>query len=364
VRLVLGVALGVVAMAPNLLDLSVSQSVPYLVLGSALIVALLCVVMVTLVGGGFTRRAWLEVAPSIFLVALVVFVSAGLWLPLGRWGPWSGDILVVGFVFYYLLELRGVVKTHPTWYAGLAIGGILVFISLAMADVEAAAANRQITNAGQALIWAAAQVFRSTALVDVKPITAPGEVLGFIVILTSVFFAAVLFSAITAWAVRQGAHRDREASGDEAIREQVLAALRQAGVVPAEPGPERPEDRCLVDIDWIAGTRRGAWWRSRRESNAEVLARIADSCDETQARRIVAVVQGDGRDDAERDRTHAIQVEATVDIVAYLSAEAHPGDTVVTARPELVDALTEEGIEVEAPDAFLGRLAGAQRSTP
>lgn len=364
VRLVLGVALGVVAMSPNLMDLSVSQAVPYAIVGSLLLIALLAIVVVTLVTEDFSKHAWGEVGPSLFLVVLVSIVSADLWLPIGRWGAWSGDILVIGFVIYYLVELRGVVKSHPAWYAGLAIGGIVVFISLAMADVEAAAANRQITNAGQAMMWAAAQVFRSATLVDVEPITVTGEVLGFVVILTSVFFAAVLFSAITAWAVRQSASRDRQSRRDDEIRENVLAALREAGVLSPDPLPERAEDRYLIDVDWIAGTRKGAWWRSRRESNAEVLALIAESRDEAETRRMVAVVQGGGRDHGDNESTDALRVEATDDIVTYMRAEAHPGDTVVTARPGLIEDLAAAGIAVEAPGAFLGRLAGAQPSTP
>ena len=364
VRLVLGVALGVVAMLPNLLDLSASQAFPYAVLGSLLLVTLFAIVIFTLVRGGFSKHAWGEVAPSLFLVALVSIVSADLWLPVGRWGAWSGDILVIGFVLYYLVELRGVVKSHPAWYAGLAIVGITVFISLAMADVEAAATNRQITNAGQAMLWAAAQVFRSTTLVDVKPITVTGEVLGFVVILASVFFAAVLFSAVTAWAVRQSAQRDRQARRDDEIREGVLAALREAGVLSPEPAPELPENRCLIDVDWIAGTRKGSWWISRRESNAEVLTLIAESSDEADGNRLVAVVYGDRNDYDDDHRIEAIAVEETDDIMAFMRAQAHPGDCVVTARPGLVADLAAAGVEVEAPGDFLGRLAGAQRSTP
>jgi hypothetical protein len=50
--------------------------------------------------------------------------------------------------------------------------------------------------------------------------------------------------------------------------------------------------------------------------------------------------------------------------MAFMRAQAHPGDCVVTARPGLVADLAAAGVEVEAPGDFLGRLAGAQRSTP
>jgi hypothetical protein len=361
VRLVLGVALGIVATTPNLLDLSRSQSVPYVIVGTLLLVALIIVVFATLAQGGFTRAAQIEVVPALFLIVLVSTVAAGMWLPIGWWGAWSGDVLVIGFVLYYLVELRGVVKSHPAWYAGLAIGGILVFISLAMADVEAAAANRQITNAGQALLWAAAQVFRSSALVDVKPITPTGEVLGVIVILTSVFFAAVLFSAITAWAVRQGAHRHQEGSRDREIRDHLLAALREAGVLPSERVAESPASRWFIDVDWIAGTRPRAWWITRRDANAEVLALLDGASDGWDGRSIVTVVQGPAHDYSGRHGIDSIPVETTHDICAFVRAEAVPGDVVVTGRPGLTEALAASGIEVEAPGAFLGRLVATPR---
>lgn len=362
-RLVLGMTLGIVGMIPNLLDLTWTQTIPYIAVGSLVAIALVSVVVLTLIREHFTRRAWAEVGPSIFILVLVTVLCVPLWVTVGVWGAWSGDVLVVGFVVYYLLELRGVVKTHPVWYAGLAIGGILVFISLAMADVEAAASNRQITNAGQAMIWAAAQVFRSTALVDVKPITGPGEVLGFIVILTGVFFAAVLFSAGTAWAVRQGAHRDQEASPDREVRDEVLAALREAGVLSDSSGSAPPQPRWLVDVDWIAGNRRGALWNSREELNAEVLTLLDGHSGELDGRQIVAVVLGRAAA-GDGDRAfQSLQVDRTDDIASYLRTHLHDGDVVVSSRPHLVEELADEIVEVQAPAAFLGRLAGAQQTT-
>jgi hypothetical protein len=314
----LGISLGIVGMVPQLLDLSWDQTVPYIVMGSLVVIALASVVVLTLVREGFTRHAWVEVAPSIFIVALVTGMCVPLWVTSGTLGPWSGDVLVIGFVIYYLAELRGVVKSHPTLYAGLAISGIVVVISLAMADAEAEAQNRQITNAGDAMLWAAAQVFRSGMLVDAKPITPSGAVLGFVVILTSVFFAAVLFSAITAWAVRQGANRDRQASGGDAIRESVLAALREAGVIEADPEPDVGTPRLWIDIDWIAGTRRGKWWFARHATAAEVLALLEAAPDIREVPGVIAVVHGSADREWDIESTDSIQVEVASDVVAWM----------------------------------------------
>ncbi len=364
VRLALGISLGLLGMVPHLLDLSWDQTIPYIVAGSLVVIALVSVVVLTLLREGFTRHAWAEVAPSIFIVVLVAVMCVPLWVTSGALGPWSGDVLVIGFVIYYLAELRGVVKSHPTLYAGLAISGIVVIISLAMADVEAEAQNRRITNAGDAMLWALAQVFRSGVLVDVKPITPAGAVLGFVVILTSVFFAAVLFSAITAWAVRQGASRDRQASAGEAVRESVLAALREAGVIEADPEPEVGTPRLWIDIDWIAGTRRGKWWFARHATAAEVLALLETAPDIREVPGVIAVVHGTADREWDIESTDSIQVEVASDVAAWMLEHARPGDVVVTGRRGLVDDLADAGIEVQAPGALMERLAGQDRATP
>lgn len=357
-------SLGLLAMVPNLLDLPWTQTIPYIALGSLVFIALVSVVVLTLVREGSTRRAWAEVAPSIFIAVLVVVMCGPLWVSVGVWGPWSGDILVIGFVVYYLAELRGVVKSHPAWYAGLAIAGIVVFISLAMADVEADASNRKITNAGEAMLWAAAQVFRSGTLVDFRPMTTAGSVLGFVVIVTSVFFAAVLFSAITAWAVRQGANRDRQGSPDEAVRESVLAALREAGVIAPEPDLDGSTPRIWIDVDWIAGTRRGARWIARHTSAAEVLALLEAAPDIGEGRAVIAVVHGTANREWEIESTDSIQVDVAGDVAELILGKARPGDVVVTGRPDLVDGLAEAGIEARAPRALMESLAGQDRATP
>jgi hypothetical protein len=351
-------------MVPNLLDLSWAQTIPYIALGSLVFIALISVVVLTLVREGSTRQTWAEVAPSIFIATLVVVMCVPLWVTVGVWGAWSGDVLVVGFVFYYLAELRGVVKSHPAWYAGLAIAGIVVFISLALADVEAAGSNRKITNAGEAMLWAAAQVFRSGMLVDVKPMTPAGSVLGFVVIVTSVFFAAVVFSAITAWAVRQGANRDRQPSQDEVVRDSVLAALREAGVIAPDPDTDESTPRLWIDVDWIAGTRRGTWWIARHASAAEVLTQIEAAPDIGEGRAVIAVVHGTADREWDVESTDSIRVEVASDVAGLVLEKARPGDVVVTGRPDLVEGVAEAEVEVEAPGDFLVRLAGSQRSTP
>jgi hypothetical protein len=261
-RLTLGGLLGLVVILPDIIDVPFSRITPYYVVGAIAMFALLAVAVGTLYVGHFAARAWTEVVATIVLV--VTSMTSAI---VPSW-MWADEVAVAGFIVFYLFELRGIIRSNPALYAALAIAGVIVVASVAMADSEESAPDAQITTAGAAIAWAVSQVLRAGVLVDVEPVTPAGDVLGFIIILSGVLFTAVFISSITAWAVRQ-----RDSRSAEPIRRQVLLALIDAGLV---PDPTAPPDaaavcRVFVDIDHFVGTRPHNWWRARALATSDAL---------------------------------------------------------------------------------------------
>lgn len=352
VRLALGTALAAVALTAHLVDPSPEKLEVYYWIGGVLWFALAAVAVVTLVLGHFGWTWWREsLATIILLIATAVARFTVI-------GSYSGDVAVMGYIIFYLIELRGVVRTSPAWYAALAIAGVTVVASLAMADVEASSPQAQITNAGEALLWAAAQVLRFGGLVQQRPITATGEFFGFVVILAAVLFSAVMLSSITAWAVRQSANK-RE-SDDERIRRQVRAVLVEAGVI-GEPAETEDDDspRLFIDVDDVVGRQPRNWLRSRRAATEQFLRELSGSRwlddllnDAPSGTRVIAVLKSSaGVDvgDVEVDDSIGIHVVERDSVASWIDDQARFGDRVVSGQPRLVNELTERQVEVISP---------------
>lgn len=367
VRLTLGMGLAAVATIPVLLDIPRDRTAPLLIVGVLLTVALIASIVMTLRLEEYSRSAWLEVMPAI---GLIIVLAVALVIPWEVFSPWVGDLFVIAFVVYYLVELRGVVKSHPAWYATLSLAGVVVLISLAMADVEAAVPGREISNAGQALLWASAQVLRAGSLVTYGPVTTMGAWLGFVIILSGVLFAAVLFSAITAWAVRHGHEEkgDSSRSGGDGVGDQVMRVLRDAGVI----GPEsfkQPDPLMYVDADWIVQRQKGGWWTSRERVTERYVARVRAGCSGFVPTEIIAVGHDAARprrlDSRNRDPFQAGEgpvVEWAADPAGLILDRVRPGDTVVTGRRSLVERLAEDGVDIMTPEEFERCLSAAEKS--
>lgn len=315
---------------------------PSYAMGMGFAIALVATVIATIGAERSSREAWVEVAPAILVVTVLV---VGLLMNWESFAPWLGEVIVAAFVIYYLLELRGIVTTNPLSYAAMALGGLVVIVSLVMADVEADATDRQIANAGDALLWASAQVFRSTPVINVEPVTSAGTRLGAMVIVAGLLFSAVLFSAATAWAVRFGHGRDNE-SQRKSIREQVLAALEEAGLVASEELHER-EAMTFVDVDWMAGRQRWGWWTSRERTTAECLRKLEAALEAPTGSRTVFVVDKRAfHVDGSASHQHHMTIRAVPDPAEYIREQAMAGDVVISGRHALVRCLADRGVAV------------------
>ena len=184
---------------------------------------------------------------------------------LSLFGGWSGDLAVLAFIGFFMLELRHVVRRRPTLYALAAITGVTVVVALVMADAEQDYPESKIRSGGQALFWVASQIFRFGTLTEVKPVSASGNILGIVAIISGVLFAAFLFSAVTAWAVGVSAH-DADRSIDSTVREAVREALIEAGVIPRQAEEVRQMQRLVIDVDRVVGHEPRTWWADRGQA--------------------------------------------------------------------------------------------------
>lgn len=355
VRLVVGAALGAVALIPDFLDLGAEAAAPFRGATAILSAILLAEAVALLITGRLRAAAWREVTPTVILLISVTITTFHLL------GGWSGEVAVVGLIVFYAAELRMVVPARPAVYAALVIIGVVGVASLAMADSEAGAQSPEIRNAGDSLVWAVSQIFRAGVLVDVKPVTRTGQFLGFVVIAAGVFFAAVIFSAVTAWAVRE-----RQIAQDDArIREQVLAALREAGLVAPAPSlaVAVSEPRVLLDVDDIVGRVPRMWFVPRPEAVGSFFE-DASSLSPRSDRRVVAVVTPDTvPTDSARDRSSLDLVVSTDGAVAWLHAQVRSGDIVVSGNRRVAEAALESGAHIVPPGEWRSAVTGAS-ATP
>jgi len=343
-RLILGSALSLVVILPDVADTPISRATPFFIAGSIFGLALLAVAIATLAAGKFKARAWKEViATLVLLITSLINGVVPTWV-------WSDELAVAGFIVFYLYELRGIVRSNPALYAALAIAGIICVASVSMADAEEVSPDATITSAGVALTWAISQVLRAGAVVDVEPVTPAGDVLGFIIILSGVLFTAVLISSVTAWAVRKGS-----SSSADSIRQQVRQALVDVGLVSDPHAPEEAESRrrVFVDVDHFVGSRPRNWWRSRILATEDLLnelvtADLADLAPEDGRPVIlVAVLEGPSAELATdlRDPSWTFDlVEAGASADDWLLEHATPADLVITNDRHFAERLNDAGI--------------------
>lgn len=345
-RLALGTGVAAAALAIDVVDPLPPARQIYYVAAVVLWLALAVCSMAFIWDGGGRWAAWQENLASLLVLAGAVIAGTGIA------GVFGGDIAVVTYALFLVIELRGVVQTSPAWYAALSIAGVTLVASLAMADVEATSPKAQISNVGEALLWSVSQVLRFGALVQNRPVTTEGEFLGVFVILSGVLFSAVLFSSITAWAVRQG---QREPVPGERVRDEVRAVLLEAGLLTLDTTGEREDGRlwALVDVDDIVGRRRRTWLRSRRRAVSEYLASLPD--DDVLIRSLggdpgtmtvrCVLVSGTGPN-LETDFAEPGRVVEVSDVSAWIEDHVVSGDVVVTNRPDLAKALADRGVTV------------------
>ncbi len=352
VRLALGTTLGVISLLAHVYDLS---GLPVDVLGGVVWIALLGVTLVMLVRGGFRWPAWREAVPAILLLASIL-VARFSWL-----GVFSGDLAVCCFIAFYLIELRGVVRSSPGWYAALAIAGISVLASLAMAEVEAEEPNATIRDGGTALMWAMGQLFRFGSLIQERPVTQTGGFFGIVIIFAGVLFSAVMLSAVTAWVVRQGGQGNRQRD-EERYRQHVRDALREAGLLQDEVAEEEDDtSRVFINVEEVVGRVPRYWWRSRASATREFLEGLPEDMDLARGdapdggRRVYAVVQAAVVDpgDVDTDPAPGLSVVVTTEETdRWIDGRVREGDAVVTGNAEHSARLAERGVVGISPIAL------------
>jgi len=345
VRLGLGILLIADTVLPDVIDVPLDQLAPYYVFGTVVWALLLGTVLWTLIEGRFARRVWLEVIGSLALL-VGAFIARFALL-----GVWSDDAAVTGCIIFYLVELRGIIRSNPALYAACALAGAVFLAAVSMADAEEDQPGATITTAGKALIWGVGQVLRFGTLVNEKPMTSAGEFLGMLVILSGALFAAVLISSITAWAVRQN---DRAHSGNS-VRQQVMEALIEAGLA-TEPHPlpdSTADSRVFIDVDHYVGSQPRNWFRSRLLATSDALDAVRDgrmaSIVESDAhpRELVAVLEGPSATFAEAeydDEWDFVRIDAGSSADDWILKHATVGDLVITGDAHLQKSLAKEGI--------------------
>lgn len=256
VGLLLGTGLAACTLIPNLLDMPSREWGAYAVVGVVLWTLIFVWALAILTVGRFRMAAWTEIAPLALLLAGVVQMFFLIF------GEWSGDIAVLCFIGFFIFQLRSVVRKHPTLYALAAVVVVMVVTGLVLAESEQDEPGAEIKSGGQALYWVASQIFRFGALADVRPISASGNLLGIVAIVSGVLFAAVLFSAVTAWAVGESTDAQNRSTA-RIVRAAVSQALADAGVTKAAPSPAPSGPRLLVDVDRVVGSEARTWWFAR-----------------------------------------------------------------------------------------------------
>lgn len=352
VRLALGTTLGVLALLAHVFDLSGALVD---VLAGLVWVALFGVTLGMLAQGGFRWPAWREAVPSILLLASILVARFG-WL-----GMFSGDLAVCCFIVFYLIELRGVVRSSPGWYAALAIAGISVLASLAMAEVEAEAPDATIKDGGAALLWAMGQLFRFGTLIQARPVTQTGGLFGVVIIFAGVLFSAVMLSAVTAWVVRHGGQGNRQRD-DERYRQHVRDALREAGLLHDEVVEEEDvTPRVFINVEEVVGRVPRHWWRSRASATQEFLEGLPEDLDlavgdaSDGRRRVYAVVPAAvvSPGDVDTDPAPGLSVVVTTEETdRWIDGRVREGDAVVTGNAEHSARLAERGVVVISPTAL------------
>ncbi len=325
-----------------------------------------------------TRKAGLlEALPDVLIVLTPVPYLLGL--------PEE-----IGLLFVYaalLISIRDLARGHAIAFSLAAVLSILLVTSVALAEVEEEAGTGNIRNAGQALFWGLGQIFRfHRAVSTYSPESEEGNLIGSAVILSGVFFSAVLISAITAWAVNSGRKKTDSQRASESVEDAVVsvidkvahivlgpeqaAEVRAAMSPPPEMGPPPGpgETRVWIDVERVVGERPFSWWQPR---SVTVPAYVSDLRESEHVPRtvagdgttplLVAVVEGSGCAEPEGETTTASGVRLVVvhapggvtDATAALILErAVDGDVVVTGRSPLADELREREIPVVSPDTL------------
>lgn len=346
---------------------------------TAWLVAAACVAMVLLVLAAYqfvtapTRKAGLiEALPDILIVFAPVPYLLGL--------PEE-----IGLLFVYaalLISIRDLARGHAIAFSLAAVASVLLVTSVALAEVEEEAGTGNIRNPGQALFWGLGQIFRfHRAVSTYSPESEQGNIIGAAVILSGVFFSAVLISAITAWAVNSGRKKSDSAQGSESVEDVVASAIERVARVVLSPDqaaevavamrpppdmgplPGPGETRIWIDVERVVGERPFSWWWPRSVTVPKYVSEVRESgrapwdvAGDDRTSLVVAVVEGSGCEEPEGETTTAsggrlvvvhAQAGGTADLILERAVD---GDVVVTGRPTLVEELPERGIAVVSAD--------------
>lgn len=358
VRQVLGLTYAVFLMLPSLLSLQPGSRVACYAVAALIWLALATQLVVSVYRAG-ARIARLRSRPATLLALM-----APLPLLLRLYPAYSFIILMLAFV----VQVREYARGNRALFSLLAMAGVTLVAAIGMSAAENSQGPSGIDTFPDALLWALSELFRFGGVIDLHPNTEDGKVLGIVVILSGVLFAAVLISTFTSWLVAED-RQSAESNTSSNMEETVERAVRRALVVAlGEDGLEKYEARAeldrtarrsvegadvgvWVDMDRVLGHRPRAWRTSRKDLATEAMPRLLSRTAADWARiagvegRVVPhlVLEGGAREfrlTPEQEGSTEVKVERVSSADDFILLEAREGDVVITDGPRLVDKLS------------------------
>lgn len=313
--------------------------------------ALLVTWLVRLIRARHRLRFVAESSATILILLTPVPVLAHL----------SPVVFVLMVLVAFVIEVRHLARGNALAFALVTVVGVALICATAMADVENEETTGNIDNFFDSLLWAAGTVLRFDRFLDMDPTTVTGRILGVVIVIMGVLFAAILFTALTSWVIGgrrdddESALRDTVAQAVDSAVSRVLGRAVAQQLLAAEHDPaHQPPPTLWLDVDRIVGTTPRVRWRMRSRE----IRRVVEFLDAggpwgpllglPVGARTVCLVGEVLRDDTPGTGIDIVRSPTA----AYLVAEARPGDVAVTSRRRVRDDLEANGVRCVPESTF------------